>query len=34
MTKETKKKLGQLLLQILSAIIAALTAGVGVSSCM
>lgn len=34
MSKETKKKLTQFLLQVISAIVAALTAGLGVSSCM
>ena len=34
MKKEARKRLGQILLQILSAIVAALTASAGVSSCM
>ena len=34
MKKEARKKLGQFLLQMLSALVAALTASTGVSSCM
>ena len=34
MKKSSKKKLGQFLLQLLSALVAALTAGTSVSSCM
>jgi len=34
MNKERRKRIGQILLQILSAIVAALTASAGVTSCM